>query len=359
MTTHRFDALTKTLATRLSRRSAMQATGLGLATSVIGMQRLPALAQDASPAASPAAECTTGSREDNLAIATRWFNDGLNQGNLDVVDEIVASNVTIDAAVYPSGKGPKAIKDIFTSLLTAYPDVHISIDQSLVDDDYVVVQWTGTGTQKTEFLGVSPADGLRTWSGIHVFHLSCGKIVEVWAEVDGLTQVGLTTPADNALTASPEATPGFVIGECQTGSREENTAIAERWSDIWNSKDVSLYEDIVHPDAIHHFGVSRDVKGIPALQEGAEQFFTAFPDLTATTQKIIVDGDFVALRFTDTGTQSGTFLGVEPTGKRVSWTGLVIFRIQCGRVRESWSEVSNIDIWRQIGKLAPAATPVP
>lgn len=359
MTTNRFDALTKTLATRLSRRTAAQATGIGVAVGLLGTRGVIAFAQNASPAASPASECAAGSAADNLAVTRRWFDEALNQRNLDVVDEIVSPNVNIDAATFPTGQGPEAIKQIFTALLTAYPDVHISIDQMLTDGDFVVLHWTATGTQKTEFLGVPPADGLRTWSGIHIFHLSCGKIVEVWTEVDGLSQLGLTAPGDATPTASPEATPGFVIGECQTGSREENTAVARRWMDVWNTKDVSVYADLVHPDTVHHFGVLQDTVGVAALQASTEQFFTAFPDLTSTLDEPVVDGDFVAIRFTATGTQTGTFLGVAPTGKRVTWTGINIFRIQCGKVRESWSEVASIDIWRQLGKLAPAATPAP
>ena len=358
MTTNRFDTLTRTLATKLSRRRAMQATGIGLAVGLVGTHGATVFAQDATLSASPATNCAAGSEEDNLAVAKRWFNDGLNHGNIGVIDEIVSPDVNIDAATFPSGQAPETIKHIFTSVLTAFPDVQFSIEQSLTDGDYVVLQWTATGTQKADFIGVSPANGMRTWSGIHLFRLSCGRIVEVWTEVDGLSQVRLTTPEDTSAAASPEATPGFVIGACQTGSREENTAVAKRWLDVWNTKDVSLYEDLVHPDTVHHFGVLRDVAGIKDLQASAGQVFSAFPDLAVTMHEVVVDGDFVAIRFTDTGTQTGTFLGVEPTGKGVTWTGINIFRIQCGRVRESWSEVANIDIWRQLGKL-DAATPAP
>ncbi len=359
MTTHRFDALIKILATRLSRRSAMQATGLGLATSVIGMQRLPALAQDSSPVASPSGDCVSLGQIEKEAMATRFFTEGLAQGNLDVIDEIYAPDGRHNAAFFPVAPNPQAIKNVLAGLRSAFPDIEVAIDDVFGDGDFVVVRWTDTGSFTAEVQGFPPTGEKVSWSGINIFQFTCGRISESWAESDTLTQLGLGLDTGSAVQATPDAgaTPA---SDCVDGSEDANVAIAVKWFDVWNSKDVSLYEALVTPDTIHHFGLQRDSVGLTALQDGVTAFFTAFPDLVHTDKEIIADGDLVVIRFSHSGTFTGPFLGTNPTGVKVIWSGINIFRFECGVVAESWSEVSGLDLWRQLGIVdAPGATPVP
>jgi steroid delta-isomerase-like uncharacterized protein len=144
---------------------------------------------------------------------------------------------------------------------------------------------------------------------------------------------------------------------CELSTPEEMEGFAHAWQDVWTSHDVSTYEGLVSPDEVHHFGVRSDTVGLDALTHSLEGFFTAFPNLTGPVEDIVVDGDRVAFRYTDSGTNTGDFFGNPPTGQPVTWTGINILRVECGLVVESWAEVDGLGLWRQLDLLESPGTP--
>ncbi len=71
---------------------------------------------------------------------------------------------------------------------------------------------------------------------------------------------------------------------------------------------------------------------------------------------VVTEDDRVVVRWTATGTQTGEFQGIAPTGKKVTWTGVNIYRFECGKIAEQWSELDGIGRLQQLGVLA---TPTP
>lgn len=340
---------------RFSRRSGLRLTGIGAFLSVApcGMQSV--AAQDASPVGTPGADCLSDPVQ-NGASAARWFTDVLNQGNLNALEELLTPDAALNPAAYPSVTGIPQIGQVLGDLLTAFPDVAYTIEDTLIDGDNVVIRWTATGTQQNDYAGIPASGEAQRWSGIHFFQFTCGKITNVWAEADVLAQLGLVDDVQATPTAS-SATTGSPGPACELSSREEMETIAHTWQDVWTSHDVSTYEGTVSPDEVHHFGVRSDTVGLPALQASLSGFFTAFPDLTGPIEDIVVDGDRVAFRYTDSGTNTGSFFGNPPTGVPVTWTGINILRIECGMVVESWAEVDGFGLWRQLGLLETQGTP--
>ena len=76
----------------------------------------------------------------------------------------------------------------------------------------------------------------------------------------------------------------------------------------------------------------------------------AFPDVKATINLWVVDGDLVSAYVSYQGTHQAEFLGVAPTGKAVTWSIIDIFRVQNGKVVELWHDVPNGDILEQISE---------
>lgn len=73
--------------------------------------------------------------------------------------------------------------------IEAFPDMVMTFDQMLAEDDLVLIRWTINGTQTGPFFGNEP-----TWTGINMYRISCGKVIESWSEADGLglrEQLGL------------------------------------------------------------------------------------------------------------------------------------------------------------------------
>jgi predicted ester cyclase len=77
----------------------------------------------------------------------------------------------------------------------------------------------------------------------------------------------------------------------------------------------------------------------------------AFPDLHMQMDEILVDGDRAAARFSGGGTHTGEGLGVAPTGRRVTFTGMSFTRWEGGKIREGWNNVDIAGILKQIDAL--------
>jgi predicted ester cyclase len=119
--------------------------------------------------------------EENASVARRWFEDLFNTGNLDEVDEIVAPNHTIHDSSHPNlPSGPKATQEIVEFWRSAFPDVHVTIEDQIVEGDKVVLRWTASGTQDGEFMGTDPTHLPVTVMGITISRVSDGKIAETW-----------------------------------------------------------------------------------------------------------------------------------------------------------------------------------
>ncbi len=133
----------------------------------------------------PTAECAETTEADNEAVARRWHDEAINDGNLDVIDEIVTDEVVHHAGTFPDGVGPDAVKAVLGSL-AAFPDVRHTIGQVIASGDFVVIRFEAEGTHEGEFQGYAPTGQHVTWTGINIFRFECGLIAEEWSEVDGL-----------------------------------------------------------------------------------------------------------------------------------------------------------------------------
>jgi steroid delta-isomerase-like uncharacterized protein len=92
--------------------------------------------------------------------------------------------------------------------------------------------------------------------------------------------------------------------------------------------------------------------GFPQGPEGVKRFFSmfrdAFPDVTVEIDELVADGDRVAAATTFTGTHTGAIMGVEPTGRRVSVTGIDIVRVSDGRIVEHRGLTDIVGLMRQL-----------
>jgi steroid delta-isomerase-like uncharacterized protein len=92
-----------------------------------------------------------------------------------------------------------------------------------------------------------------------------------------------------------------------------------------------------------------ELKG-EALVQFFDALFTAFPDLERKAEDQMTDGmQHVVTRWTMTGTHQGEFLGIAPTGKRISITGISIHRISNGRIVQEWHEWDSLGLMQQLG----------
>jgi steroid delta-isomerase-like uncharacterized protein len=101
------------------------------------------------------------------------------------------------------------------------------------------------------------------------------------------------------------------------------------------------------------------ITGVDAYKQRAQMFITAFPDLRLTVNDTFDEGDKQVLRWTATGTHKGELMGIPPTGKSVTITGMTIGHFQNGKLVESWENGDTLGLLQQLGvvpEMAPAAT---
>jgi steroid delta-isomerase-like uncharacterized protein len=128
----------------------------------------------------------------NKATFSR-FHDAMNAGDAEVVsktiDEIVAPNVLFHAPVPMDATGAQALKQVWTVLLRAFPDLHVAVEDVIAEGDKVVCRNTVTGTHRGEFRGVPPTGKSVRYSEIFIFRFVDGRIAEIWGVVDVLSQM--------------------------------------------------------------------------------------------------------------------------------------------------------------------------
>ena len=108
------------------------------------------------------------------------------EGNLGVIDEVVAPDYVGHDPAQPEMQGPGGIKEFVTGYLAGFPDGKITIDEQLAEGDLVATRWTGRGTHQGELMGI-PATGKQvTVSGITISRVKNGKVVEEWSNWDTL-----------------------------------------------------------------------------------------------------------------------------------------------------------------------------
>jgi predicted ester cyclase len=125
--------------------------------------------------------------EENKAAFRRVPEEVINSGNLDLADEVVASDY-IEHVRLPPGVpgGLEGFKAFFTMVRAAFPDLHYTLENVLAEGEMVAGHATVRGTHQGEFLGIAPTGREVTWTETHVGRFENGKLVEHWANTDDL-----------------------------------------------------------------------------------------------------------------------------------------------------------------------------
>jgi steroid delta-isomerase-like uncharacterized protein len=124
-------------------------------------------------------------REENIA-AQEKFGEAVNSGNLDLIDEVVATDSVDHDPAPDQEQGPKGFKQFFGMMRTAFPDFEVSVDHMVADDDNVAIAYTVTGTHEGDFLGVAPTGNRISVRGCQIGRFRDGMLVERWGSSDEL-----------------------------------------------------------------------------------------------------------------------------------------------------------------------------
>ena len=160
--------------------------------------------------------------EKHKALVRRFHEEAWNKGNVAAVDEFMAADY-VDYPI-PSGlpPGTEGLKQTITTYRTAFPDLKATVDDIFAEGDRVAYRWSTRGTHLGEWLGILPTGNHMTATGISIFRIVGGKVVEGWTSMDlsptdeemrWLTEGGGGWPrsGDIPLTERVPATPNWDV----------------------------------------------------------------------------------------------------------------------------------------------------
>ncbi len=139
---------------------------------------------------------------------------------------------------------------------------------------------------------------------------------------------------------------------------EENKAVVRRFiEEVWNSGNLDAIDELIAENHVDHDPAQA---GGPGGRQGVRAFIemyrSAYPDTHLELGELIAEGDLVAGTWTATGTHQGELMGIAPTGRSVSVTGIGIDRVSGGQIVESWANYDALGMLAQLGAIpAPAS----
>lgn len=116
--------------------------------------------------------------------------------------------------------------------------------------------------------------------------------------------------------------------------------------------DVGVIDDTVLPDIVcHGFPGGLDPHDHESYKAFFEIFRRSFSDMTFDIDAMVSDERFVSVRWRVTCVHSGTFAGIEPSGRRIRFDGMVLYRMQAGLIAETWLHIDELALLGQIGAV--------
>jgi len=239
---------------------------------------------------------------------------------------------------------------------SAFPDEETTFEDQIAEGGKVVSRMTSRATHAGEFQGVPPTGKKITVTGIWMDRVVDGQIVERWGQVDMLRvmqQLGALPAPDQATDLSRRQPSQHDTGRARAGSVEENKTLVRRhWEEASRRGLQAVLDEFLAPDVVSHPPGSASpapVYGVEAWKRFTAAQFGAFPDLAVTVEDLIAEGDTVGARVTARGTHAGELMGLPPTGRRVTFSGMEVFRIADGKILEQWGEFDGLGLMQQLG----------
>jgi steroid delta-isomerase-like uncharacterized protein len=129
----------------------------------------------------------------NKALLRRWFDEVWNAGRSDTIDELMADNSVVHAAIGDI-RGVAEFKAFQAAYRNAFPDMRIQLDQVVAEGDVVAARWTASGTHQGDGLGFAPTGQHARFTGMVFARIQNGRFVEGWDcfnQLDLMQQLGV------------------------------------------------------------------------------------------------------------------------------------------------------------------------
>lgn len=288
----------------------------------------------------------------NKDLTRRHIESVWNQGDLEELDEIVATNFVLHFGSQDI-PGAVAYKQFITQYRAAFPDLNFVINEQVADEEQAATRYTATGTHLDTLFGIPPTNVQASATGIVFFRIANGRIVEAWGYNDQaglLTQLGVLPP----MLPMVFSWGNSIYPENAGADLGKNKVLVDRVADFFNSANPAIADEIFASNFVNHFPNFSTITNLDSLKQFAGAARIEWPDFHSTFDDLIAERDLVVGHWTVGGTHQGGAFGFPPTGKQTQWRGITIFRIANDKIVEAWWSQDLYGLLVQLG-LAPAS----
>jgi steroid delta-isomerase-like uncharacterized protein len=301
-----------------------------------------------------------GQRNKELVLSS--FERIWNKGDLGCVDEVYTDDFRLNALSQnthsPGVSGAAARREARAQAerwLEGFPDLRLTVDEQLAEGDFVASRHTAAGTQARAFMGLPNTGRHGMISGITISRVRGDRISEMWTCWDAvgmMQQLGIlpSAPGDVSLEETRSVFAAQALLPDGPDTVGEAKAIVRRFYDeVWNAGRLDVVDDLFVDHFVGHAPGGEVSRGPGAVRDFVADWRSVVPDVQIDVHQQVGEGARVATRFTGHGTHQGAWLGIPPTGKEISLSGISITRVVDGRFVSEWGEFDVIGLLRQLG----------
>lgn len=131
-----------------------------------------------------------------------------------------------------------------------------------------------------------------------------------------------------------------------------NAAVIRQFVDeVINHGDDSAMQELVHPDYVYR-APDQELCGWDGLDALFAGYRSGLPDLNVSINDLVASGDKVVISITLNGTHTGDLMGIPATGKSLSVHGMVLSRLEDGKIIEEWEILDMLGMFQQLGVVS-------
>jgi steroid delta-isomerase-like uncharacterized protein len=136
----------------------------------------------------------------------------------------------------------------------------------------------------------------------------------------------------------------------------ENKVLVRRWfEEVWNKGRTEAIDELQTDRTVVH-GLGEDLIGPSGFKPFHAAYRNAFPNMTLRIDRMIAEGDLVAVHWSATATHSGGGLGFAATDRAVAFSGMAFVRVEGNKLVEGWNNFDQLGLLQQIGVVALPAS---
>ena len=126
---------------------------------------------------------------------------------------------------------------------------------------------------------------------------------------------------------------------------------------VWRDRNFAVVDELIAQNYVGHDPTQPEpIQGRDGFKQFVGMYQSAFDDATVTIDDQIAEGDRVVTRWTGRGTHTGELMGIAPTGKEVTVSGMTISRLAGGKIAEEWELMDALGMLVQLGAVPQPAT---